>query len=146
MLRAKVIWKEEVPAEIRAAVEPHLTRWLGILPGWCEEIIMRWNADTTSASLQTDVRPEYRDVILEVCPSWLDLGEDSRECAVVHELCHVLAGPLVNFTRDTIWQMSDEGSALRGILQRECEKAFEGVVEDQARAFLRERREAYGQT
>lgn len=133
-------WRE-VPAEIRSAIEPHLTKWTGILPGWCAEILVRWNDTRTDSALRTDVRVEYRDAIIEVCPGWLEMPEANRELCVVHELCHVIAGPLVNFARDTIRNVTDEGTALRGVLESECEKAFEGVVEDTARSFIR-RREA----
>lgn len=89
--------------------------------------------------MRTDVRPEYRDTIFEVCPSWLEMDDARREGTVVHELSHILAGPLVNFTRDIIRNLSEEDTPLRSLLDKQCENAFEGVVEDTGRAFVRMR-------
>lgn len=135
---ASLNWRGEWPPEVRAAVEPHLHRWLGVVPRWCHEIIVRWNPDCTDSSMRCDVRPQYRDTVLEVCPAWLDMEEASRENAVVHELAHILVGPLMNFARETIRDVSDDGTALRAVLDRQCTNAFEGVVEDAARAFVRQ--------
>lgn len=84
---AELNWRGEWPPEVRAAVEPHLLGWIGVVPRWCHEIIVRWNNDCSGVALRCDVQPQYRDTILEICPGWLDMEEASRENAVVHELC-----------------------------------------------------------
>lgn len=130
-------WCGDWPSEVRAAVEPHLHRWLVILPGWCAEVVVRWNPDCAEASMRTHVRPEYRDTVLEVCPNWLEMNEASRELTVMHEMMHVAMGPLVNFTRNTIRDLTEPDTMIRGVLDRACTEAFEGCVEDLARAARR---------
>lgn len=137
MAAPELIWRGDWPAEVRGAVEPYLIYWKQIVPAWCAEVIVRWDPDLHENSMMTQVRPEYRDTILVVGPGWIDMEDESRDLTVVHELAHIITGPLVNFIRSTIRAVTDDGMILREVLEEQARVAFESVVEDQARIIRR---------
>lgn len=83
-----------VPDEVREAIEPHLLGWAFLIPGWCHELVVKWDDDDTGSALAVEVFYEYRNADLIVLPNFLSRADD-REQRVVHELQHLSVAPLV---------------------------------------------------
>lgn len=85
--------------EVRAAIEPHLSRWAFLIPAWCHEVNVVWNDDDTDGALSVRVHYEYRRADLNVLPNFLSCP-DRRERNVIHELLHIITEPMANCMRD----------------------------------------------
>lgn len=76
----------EVPADVRAMVEPLLLKWEKLVPVWAQRILVRLTEEN-DAKLTITVREDQRDAILTIHPDWIIWPID-REHAIKHELCH----------------------------------------------------------
>lgn len=89
----KLRFSRMLSPEVRDAVEPHLTKWAFLIPGWCHEINVIWNDGDGDGALSINVYYEYRNADLAVLANFLTKPE-YREGHVVHELLHLSLAPL----------------------------------------------------
>jgi len=88
----KWTWRTSVPPEVKVLAEPILLKWEHLVPVWCTEISVYWIEDD-GASASIKVRESQRDAELFIHPNWVTFP-DSREDALIHELCHFYNAPL----------------------------------------------------
>jgi hypothetical protein len=133
----------ECPPEIRAAVEPYLTRWIALLPTWCQRFEVRYEADM-DATMAMHVNHRNRWAQLRVTGQWLDEPDGERENAVVHELLHVGLEPCFAAARRIMEDLTQERDTTRALADSMLTDALECTVEDLARAVLRVREQTEG--
>ena len=130
-------WDVAFPAEVKAAVEPMLKKYLHLVPRWCHTIHIDYKAeaeDGTAAENATD--PEYRKATITFCAAWLDETPQARRRAVLHELLHIVLAPMARFTECVLDGTSIEGT--KKILDEQWRISYEGAVEDLTTALLDE--------
>lgn len=124
----KVEW-DGLPREVERAARPAVRACLPLLPGWMNNLVVRWSdKDSGAAQITTDYR--YRCAKLEILPGFLDADADTRKAYIVHEFAHLLLAPYQEFTRTL---MDGEVAPMIGRLE---ESALEQATEDTATALL----------
>ena len=125
--------KYDVPSELREAFDPLLQRWLILLPGWCETLYVDFDDESKSLA-RTGTEHEYRRATITIGPGWLTSNE--RDNIILHELCHILNGPMV---RQFNWFIKQhiEDEKMRQQLEEEWRDRLEGCTSDMEFAFRR---------
>jgi hypothetical protein len=95
----KIHFAPDTSEEVRAAIEPHLLKWSFLIPAWCSEVNVTWRDDDLDGALSVIVHYEYRRADISVLPNFLS-SPHRRERNVVHELLHIVLGPMLNTERD----------------------------------------------
>ena len=139
-----VLWRplriewNDVPAEIRTAVEPLIGAALFALPTWVAELNIFWSEENEiangSACLSTTPREEYRYVSMWVHPNFLSYDEAGRYRVVVHEFSHAILRPVVAIAEALIEQVPE---ALREYVKDELRRSHEGATQDLTEALVR---------
>lgn len=130
------IWDPDVPADIRAIVEPYLTRWIGLLPTWCQRFEVRYDPHKQAAmAVHTNHRNRWAQ--LQVTGEWLAESDRERENAVIHELVHVALEPFVHAAGRILEDLTEEGTPLRELGDSMFTDGMECAVEDLARGIRR---------
>lgn len=127
---AMVVWSPGLPAELRAALEPTLRRWLYLLPTWCHTIHVGLGNDLDSdvaARMEGEIR--YRRAALSIGPAFLRV--EDRDTLLAHELVHVALNPLDDFVDELTDRLDGE---LAGWACDRWRELLEGATEDLARA------------
>lgn len=83
----RIFWTG-VPAEVRAAAEPHLQRFLPLLPKWLERVHVAFNDNGEGNIAGIKTNEEYRSVYLDIYPRFLTLNDDMRVLTFLHEFTH----------------------------------------------------------
>ena len=122
------------PVEVRGALRPILLDYLWLVPSWCQNIYVRWDAAPadSDSSLSTSAQPEYRQAQFNVLPGWLGHIEGSRRTMVIHELLHLPLAPMVHEHGDLAERLTEDGSVFAGYAQEQWRRVFEGSVQDLA--------------
>jgi hypothetical protein len=125
-----------MPADVRAVVEPALTRHLHRVPAWLDRLYVRLDvSDTNEAEITT--RPEYRFATLRIMAGWLSLSEAERHRNIRHELAHIPLEPMCDAFRDLLDALAPEDDEPRAPLRawalEQWRRAIEGAVCDVAR-------------
>lgn len=114
------------PAEARSAIEPYLSKWLGLVPTWCHELVISWKDDDTDGALSVVPLYDYRRAEIDVLPNFLTSPEECREQDSVHELMHVPLAPLmavVEGLRDALVKQAPEMETWANEMIRQGEEA-----------------------
>ena len=126
----RIDWSPSVPKEVAAIVAPMLDRWRCALPTWCHDLRILFDTELEEPA-ETQPQMEYRFAEITIGPDWLTEDAVARENILLHEICHLLTAPLVDFVDDALEVEGDD--ALAAIVFR---RAYEGTVQDLTRAFL----------
>jgi hypothetical protein len=132
---ARIYWTNDVPAEVRAALEPMLDRWTGLLPTWLHDLVVDYSA-TEQAGMLMGVEFHYRRANLIVTGQWLTCPPEEREEMLRHELSHIILGPLQDIALDIVRRLTDEDDALADYLRQEVMNRVEGVTCDMSHAIF----------
>jgi hypothetical protein len=141
MTREQVRW-EEVPTEIRVAVEPFLLAWLSMLPSWVEEVVVRYDDNDSENTISIKAHYPNRWAVMAIAGGYLSYPEDEREVAIIHELVHVIEEPYtlaVANLLDALLPKKDDDDPLYLLVRRTFKDGMEQTVEDLARAMVRMR-------
>lgn len=122
----RIVYRADVPVEVREAIAPYLTRWASLVPRWCHDLTVVWNdRDTESGALSVAVYYEYRNADIEILANFLT-NPDDRERQVVHELMHLQLAPLVSTSealRDAVVKQVPEMKSWANEQLRQSEEA-----------------------
>lgn len=129
-------WADDFPADLRPLVEPHLLRWFGLVPTWCQEFIVRYDSDR-DARMAMRVNYRNRWAVLIVTGQWFDSPASERESTVIHELLHVAMEPLTSAISRIIEDTLEVGTPVYDLADSMFTDGMEASVEDLARAILR---------
>lgn len=136
----RVEYDAKVPPEIRNAVDGVIRRWLHLLPTWCHDLYVMYDASSANMA-EAGSDPEYRRADLVIGPHWLKDTPDGREETVRHEFCHVPLHPLTAWTKAMIDRLAGDDERLSGWLLSEWQERLEATTCDVEMA-LRKTREA----
>lgn len=126
---------EPMPAEVQAALAPHVYALLPLAPTWLHRVTIGYNRDDADAASSL-ARPEYRRMRLDACADFLNATEERRAAIVLHEIVHAHVEPL----RDAVFTVLNAvqpDPATRRMAEEHMRLALEGTVTDLTRAFLR---------
>ena len=129
-----VIYTGAWPDDVRAIVEPALTPFLHLVPGWCRSLYVRFQAGEANDSAGISMDYEYRHAVLFVRPGWLEEMPEDRDKALIHEIAHLHVQPM----RTVFVDLCDKGiqdQAFRDFAWERFKEAWEGAVEDLAWAL-----------
>lgn len=134
-MAVKIVW-DKVPAETKEALEPHLRRWMPLLPTWCQEFAIEWQPMNDS---RMAVRVNYRNrsAVLILTPLWLSDSPEERANSLRHELVHVLLTPLMDAVGSIIDSNTEKNTPARKMADEMYNLALESSVEDAARRIDR---------
>lgn len=136
--RHDVHWDPTIPPEHRRALEGYLYPWLPLVPGWVETFRVQWEHSDRGHPLQVQLNYRNRWAIVLVGPAFLGQTPEDRECAVLHELAHVLLEPFAIALGRLVEHTVPE--AMQPLAEQLARDGEEAVVEDMAHALLRARR------
>lgn len=129
-------WEPDFPPDVRAIVEPHLMRWLPLLPTWCQEFRVRYRGDE-DATLRIVTNHRNRWAMLVISGNWLDEPESEREQSIIHELIHVALEPFCTAAGRIVEDLTQEGTPLRSLADSMFTDGLECSVDDLARSIQR---------
>lgn len=129
-------WEPDFPDDLRGIVEPHLQRWLALIPTWCQEFIVRYDPHQDSR-MAAKVNYRNRWAILIVTGQWFDSPVAEREVCLIHELLHIATEPLSSVVTRIIDDTLEEGTPLRELSDSMFTDGLEASVEDMARGIIR---------
>jgi hypothetical protein len=139
-------WNRQMPAEVRAILEPLLDKWDFVLPGWCDQLILEWDTveNDDESTLRCQPQEEYRQIRVIVFGQWLIEQEENREEAVLHELAHTLSAPLLDHAEDMLelGKGKTDGKLLDELERRALERTNCDVTTALMRAYERGGRDA----
>jgi hypothetical protein len=126
------------PPEVRRSLAPLLRSYLWLVPGWCRQLGVGFQADGDGADASTSCDPEYRQAWIRFHSGWLDANPTQRRLEVIHEVLHIALAPMSGEQREAVDRLFDDGDApkYKATLQEQWRKAFEGTVQDIAFAVL----------
>lgn len=131
---AEVIYRGEWPEDIQTTVEFVLTPLLGLVPGWCRILYVRFESSTEDHAAEISVHLEGRFATIRVTPDWLEELPDDRLRALIHEIVHIHVQPMRTVFHDLALKMVDDQGAKDFAWER-FKEAWEGSTEDLAWAF-----------
>lgn len=135
-MTALVVWKEDVPAEIKAALQPHLDRWLGHAPTWCHEVIVHWAGEASDgADLRCEPVQEYRWARVTVYGSFLSRSLRDRSESVLHEMLHIALAPSDLVVHSLLDVLKEKVPELHAWANEQFRLAKESAVCDLTRAI-----------
>ena len=139
-----VTWEPDVPDDIKAIVEPHLEHWKDLVPTWCQEFIVRYDAVLDN---RMAVKVNYRNrwALLIVTGLWLGETQEARDKSLSHELIHVNLEPLVAPVVRIIEDTTKEGTVERSLADSMFSDGMEAAVEDLAQCIVRMREREHRQ-
>lgn len=125
---------KDMPDAVRAAVEPIIQQWRWLIPGWVQEVMIRWQAQAEDGeSADTVVSYEYRWVSIRLKGHWLSDAR-TQEKDIVHELIHAFTHPLAEYARNEMERLLPENEApkYRAAVLEELRMRHESFVQDLA--------------
>ena len=138
MMVCPITWDPDIPEDIRAIVEPHLRRWRGLVPTWCQEFIVRYRP-AQDGRMETKVNYRNRWAVIVVTGVWLGETEVEREASLVHELLHICLEPLSAAVVRIIEDVTEKDTPVRALVDSMFTDGLEASVEDTARCIIRVR-------
>ncbi len=130
----RIQYRPDVPSEIREAVDPLLRRHASLVPTWCHEVVVFYDAENGDDVANVRVLHPYRFAQVTICPPWLRQTAEDREQAIRHELIHIPLAPMTDFVKDLIERMGGEDGRFCEWVQDQWRERFEGAVCDLERA------------
>ena len=126
---AEIIYNNDVPAELRDAVQPHLDKWAWLIPTWCHRVRVGNTLDGSEGmTADNQTQPEYRAAYIRFSPLWLELDDGRREETAIHELLHIPIEPMRQVLTDLLRTSTNE--PLVDLVAEQWRLAFEGTVQD----------------
>ena len=137
---ADIVFRGNWPNDVRTIVEPHLSLYAPLVPGWCRILYVRFEAGDgeTSATIVTSI--EGRWATMRVQAAWMDEIPDDRARAIMHEIAHLYVEPMRTVFTDLV-NKGIEGDRFKGFAWERWKEAWEGTVEDLAWALTTTRKE-----
>lgn len=139
----RIAYDKNIPREVRAQlqemIDPLARRYA---PGWCNSLTVMWDSPCDSGDVQNTYaecqpRYDYRAASIIVYPAFLRVAKAERKAIIVHELCHLLNAPLLQFLQSTIGILCpDPSDPMRAILAENGRVAVEASVEDTTNVIL----------
>ena len=133
---SEVYWDPDIPDDVKAVIERHLSPWLMLIPTWCQEFRVRYHPQR-DARMASESNYRNRWATLIVTGEWLGETDKERDNAVRHELCHVILEPLTSAIYRIINDTLEEGTAAYKLSYSLFTDGTEAAVEDLARAIGR---------
>lgn len=136
----RIEWDNNVPAEVRGAVEPLIDRYLWLLPPWVEQLGLFWReGDGDASAATTHWNHKYRWGRIVFHPIFLTGDEASRELWVIHELLHLTTGEMVLFVDNMLDRLREsvEPEWAADTLDEVWTGYVESATEDLAQAIYR---------
>lgn len=134
----------EIPSEIRLVLEPYIGRYLDLLPPWCHTLkILPARPDEPDGDNPPDFRMamaadyKYRTAKLFVDADFLTMRDEERELTVIHEFCHVINAPLIDFNDQLISILEEKSPGAKAMLEVLQEAGMEAATEDTAMILWR---------
>lgn len=139
MRRPRVIWDKSVPRALRALCKPHVEQHVYLLPGWCEEIRIGYDADSEGASANVRVAQEYRFARITLHPPMIDMSEADRADTIRHEILHVATMPMVVLLHKAMnaLELESANPPLHAWIVESARETMESVVQDLTESLLR---------
>lgn len=106
-----VEWAEDMPPEIRTAVDSYLQHVWRFVPSWVREFRVTFKADLGPTSAEMTANYAYRWGRLDVGPAWLLGSPLTRRREMAHELCHLLQAPVQAFVENELGTMEPATAA-----------------------------------
>lgn len=135
--KGKWIYRGEWPAEPRRATEAALAGLEWLVPDWCREVCLRWEAqppeDASGAAAETEIAYEYRWAVIRIFPEFFADTPDGRRCNLTHELLHIFVGPLAEYAEQLATRLlKEDAPKFHETVRAELVTRLEGAVQDLA--------------
>jgi hypothetical protein len=129
-MKCEVMWRKDMPAEIRKSVEPLFKKWQHVIPAWCRHLsIAYFEIEETGVVASVSVDREYLQARLRIHPGYLTESPANRERTIVHELIHLGTEPWANWNASIIDNLTDD-EGIKKHLTEELRHMRESVVQD----------------
>lgn len=90
MSAPEVVWLPDVPAAVRALVEPLLAAVLWLVPPWYYRVVVSYDPNQDEdAPARVEGHAEYREAHLTFGPVFLCEAPDAQRRHVLHEVAHL---------------------------------------------------------
>ena len=126
-----VDWTDEVPPEVRAALEPLLDHYGKLWPMWMRELRIQYFPDRPQ-EMSINTNYKYRCATLIPTGIWLTLGQRDREHAVLHEMAHTFWSPvdevIENLLPGVLDAESPHGKFAKGMFGQNLEAACQDLA------------------
>lgn len=133
----KFWFSSNMPDEVIDTCKTELTCYEDLVPSWCEEVRVYFDAlgaeptsdvgNVSSAYIETNYA--YRFASLYICPPFLLEEKSERTKKVIHELCHIVSSPVIQYTRDIAIIVSKD-DIVSELVTRESSEKIESMTED----------------
>ena len=127
-------WEPDIPQDIRDIVLPHLDRWQLLIPTWCQDFSIRYDP-RKEALCSVEVCYRNRWALLVITGRWLEVTDEARDVALLHELIHINLEPLTLAGGNIIESMAE--SVAQTLAKSSHLEGMEAAVQDLARGIHR---------
>ena len=137
---SKLVYSENIPAEVLPAVKAKLEKYEKLIPSWTQEVRVYWNGapgGDATISGSSDGNFAYRWATISICPAFLDEKDSEREDTAIHELSHVLLFPLTDFFDQLLCYFDEQPEKVKDFMKSQLMERIEGVTVDLTSAVLR---------
>ena len=110
-----ISWEPDIPQDVRVIVDIHLQKWMGLLPTWVQEFIVRYDPKQPGR-MAAKINYSNRWAMLVVTADWIGEVVEEREAALVHEFIHVNLEPLAAPICRIIEDLTEKESKLRSLI------------------------------
>lgn len=126
----RIIWNKNVSGVAYKEIWKRLEGLLTLLPDWVSEIQIHCYTDgRPDLAAKMIVDYEYRRCDLTVTPEWLNGYGPEKRLQLIHEICHVINGPLYRFAHALIQDAVEVGVGRR-VAEEELRMRSEAVTSD----------------
>lgn len=128
-----------VPAELKKDIRKNVGYLIKLCPGWVLRLTVEYSTslpygEQCRASIVSDYK--YRQVVLTIYPSWINLSEGDKKSTIVHEAVHILVAPLQQVFKDATDSLFGDEEKVEKFIHAAWDLAHEACVEDLAHAFI----------
>ena len=139
----KIVIDGEVPSDISKGLPALFEKNSYIIPDWCSEVRVIWDAspededgNASDAPAYTDTQYEYRFATVAICPSFLAESVEAKDKIIKHELGHIITSPIIDHIFQVLEILDLEEETLN-ILKYTLQQHMEAVTEDLTTVLLR---------
>jgi hypothetical protein len=132
-----IIYCEGFPEEVRAAVHPLLSKYVGLVPAYVRKLWVAFDekAEADSSVASQNGKWEYGFSKVWIRSNWLKCTPHDREETIVHELVHCVLMPLAHAAEELIIDTMTEDSPAANLAHRSLAKALEMTTQGLAESF-----------
>jgi hypothetical protein len=131
----KIHYYEDVPREVRGAVDPLICEYLCVLPDWVQHLRVYYQTEAGSCYIRVEYR--YRELKLTVAPGFLVGDEAFRRNCILHEFAHAYTSPPCDSATASLRHALGEDSPAFKIAEDALDLSSESMTEDLATLFKR---------